>query len=184
MEYLEAQDLKKLFRTIHKSGNKMHLLAALCAFWTGARVSQVLALEGQDIFEADGKFVIKIHALKGGKSRLHPLHIDTDPAFDLSPLIELAKTRPTSRLFGGLSRSYLNLCLKKYCAKAGIHTDAAHMHIFRHSIAMQIWSATHSLGAITEFLQHKSPQSALQYLSEHNGQVAQGAVDAIQFSEV
>jgi len=181
MEYLNRSELAKLFRVIH-AGNEIHLLACLTAFWTGARVSQVLALEGQDIFEADGKLVIKIHALKGGKSRLHPLHIDANPAFDMSPLIAIAKSRPTAKLFGGMSRSYLNLCLKKYCAAAGIHTDAGHMHQFRHSISMQIWDATHSLGAITEFLQHKSPQSALQYLSEHNGLVAQSAVDVIQLA--
>ena len=57
MEYLNRSELAKLFRVIH-AGNEIHLLACLTAFWTGARVSQVLALEGQDIFEADGKLVI------------------------------------------------------------------------------------------------------------------------------
>jgi integrase len=181
MQYLTKAELSKLFRVM-ATGNQVHLLAALTAFWTGARVSQVLRLQGQDIFESKGKWVIKIHAAKRGDEKLHTLHIDSDPAFDLSPLIELAKRRPTALLFAGLTRQYLNLRLKAYCTEAGIHTDFGHMHVFRHSIAIEIWTATQRLGAITEFLQHKSSGSALCYLAENDGRMAQEAVDSIQFA--
>lgn len=181
MEYLNHDELARLFRVIHEE-NKTHHMACLVAFWTGARVSQVLQLRGQDIFESKGKLVIKIHAAKRGNVRLHTLHVDSDPAFDLSPLIELAKRRPVALLFAGLSRQYLNLCLKTYCAKAGIHTDAGHMHVFRHSIAISIWNATQSLGAISEFLQHRAPSSAFVYLRERDGSLAQEVVDNIQLA--
>ena len=181
MEYLNHDELSRLFRVIHAE-NKTHHMACLVAFWTGARVSQVLRLQGQDIFESKGKIVIKIHAAKRGNARLHALHVDADPAFDLSPLIDLAKRRPNSLLFAGLSRQYLNLRLKSYCAEAGIHTDAGHMHVFRHSIAISIWNATQSLGAISEFLQHRSAGSALVYLKERDGVLAQTAVDGIQLA--
>ena len=178
MHYLETKDLAKLFRVMYRA-NKTHHMAALVGFFTGARVSQVLRLRGEDIFEANGKTVIKIHAAKRGNARLHTLHKDADPAFDMSPLLEIAKQKPLARIFGGLSRQYLNLCLKEYCADAGIHTDFGHMHVFRHSVAMQIWMATQRLGAISEFLQHRSPHTALCYLAENDGQMAQEAVDSI-----
>lgn len=178
MQYLDRPRLAKLFRVMY-SANKTHHLAALTAFWTGARVSQVLRLQGQDIFESNGKIVVKIHAAKRGNERLHTLHVDSDPAFDMSPLIDLAAKRPLARLFGGTSRQYINLCLKRYCAEAGIHTDCGHMHVFRHSIAHEIWQGTQRLGAISEFLQHRSPTSSLCYLAEHEGKLAQEAVDAI-----
>ena len=178
MQYLERADLAKLFRVMYRA-NKTHHMAALVGFFTGARVSQVLRLRGEDIFEANGKTVIKIHAAKRGNARLHTLHRDADPAFDMSPLLEIAKQKPLARIFGGLSRQYLNLCLKEYCADAGIHTDFGHMHVFRHSVAMQIWTATQRLGAISEFLQHRSPHTALCYLAENDGQMAQEAVDNI-----
>jgi integrase len=181
MQYLTTPELAKLFRVMH-AGNKNHHLAALTAFWTGARVSQVLSLEGQDIFEAKGQMVVKIHAAKRGNERLHTLHLDADPAFDMSPLLAIAKMRQRTRLFGGLSRQYLNLCLKEACAEAGLHTDFGHMHVFRHSVAMQIWEGTQRLGAISEFLQHRSPATALCYLAENDGRMAQEAVDAVRFA--
>ena len=181
MQYLTTPELSKLFREMHAQ-NQTHHLLALTAFWTGARVSQVLDLQGQDIFEHNGRVVIKIHAAKRGFERLHNLHVDVDPAFDMSPLIELAKRRPLARLFGGTTRQYINLCLKRYCAAVGIHTDAGHMHCFRHSISVAIWKQTKNLGAITHFLAHRSPASALVYLKENDGLVAQEAVDAIQLA--
>jgi integrase len=183
MQYLTADELGKLFPVI-RAANKTHHLIALVAFWTGARISQVLALKGEDIFEANGRLVIKIGAAKRGYERVKTLHIDENPDFDLSPLIELAKQRPAALLFGGTWPSYFNKCLKeKYCPAAGIHSDFGHSHVFRHSIAIQIWEKTHSLGSITHFLQHRSPTTAFYYLAENDGRKAQEAVDGLQLAE-
>ncbi len=180
MQYLEAKDLAKLFRAAHVQ-NKTHHLAMLVGFFTGARISQVLRLRGEDIFEVNGKTVIKIHAAKRGFERLHNLHFDADPAFDMSPLIAMAKRKPTALLFGGLSRQYLNKCLQeKYCPAAGIHSDFGHSHVFRHSAAMQIWDATQRLGTISYYLHHKSPATATCYLAESDGRLAQAAMDGVQ----
>lgn len=180
MQYLENKDLAKLFRAAYAS-NRQHHLVALTQFFTGARVSQVLRLRGEDIFEANGRIVIKIHAAKRGAELFHTLHLDSDPAFDMSPLIDLAKARSSSRLFGGLTRQYFNRSLKTYCAAAGIHSDFGHSHVFRHSAAMAIWDATQRLGTISHFLQHKSPATACFYLAESDGKLAQAAMDKYQF---
>lgn len=181
MEYLEHKALAKVFRAAHAT-NKIHHLAMLTAFFTGGRISQVLRLRGEDVFEANGRIVIKIHAAKRGDQLLHPIHIDALPEFDMSPLIEMARQRPTARLFGGLTRQYFNLCLKKYCASVGIHSDFGHSHVFRHSAAMTIWDATTRLGAISRFLQHKSPATACIYLAESDGRQAQAAMDNLQLA--
>jgi site-specific recombinase XerD len=102
----------------------------------------------------------------------------------MSPLIEMAKNRPTALLFtdrGLLTRQYFNKALKRYCVAAGIHTDFGHSHVFRHSAAMAIWDATQRLGTISHFLQHKSPATACFYLAESDGKLAQAAMDNYQF---
>ena len=181
MQYLENKDLAKLFRVAF-GANKMHHLAMLTGFFTGARISQILSLKGEDIFEANGKIVVKIHAAKRGAQLLHTLHFDEQPEFDMSPLIAIAKQRPTALLFGGLTRQYFNLRLKAYCVEAGIHSDFGHSHVFRHSAAMAIWDATQRLGTISHFLQHKSPATACFYLAESDGKLAQAAMDNIQLA--
>lgn len=182
MQYLSVSDLGKLFHTMH-AVNKKHHLVALTQFFTGARIDQVLSLRGEDIFEHDGRMVIKIHSRKHGNDGIKHLHRDEDPAFDMFPLVLLKfRKRPGDLLFGGLTRSYFNTVLKKYCIAAGIHSGYGHSHVFRHSAAMAIWDATQRLGTISHFLQHKSPATACFYLSEVDGKAAQSAMDNIEFN--
>jgi integrase len=174
--YLEKQDLAKLLRTIHATNKTHHLISLIC-FFAGARISQTLNVRGEDIFQREGKWVVKIRAAKRGNAVIHPLHFEEDPAFSMLPLIELAALRGTSLLFGSVSRQYYNLCLKGYCAKAGIHTDAGHSHIWRHSIGMQIFQATQQLGAVSQFLGHRSVSAALFYLAVNSQKIGQEAVE-------
>lgn len=177
--YLQNKDLSKIFRVAFAE-NRQHHLAMLTCFWTGARISQVLALRGCDVVEVEGKFRIKVHRAKRGKDVFPELHKDTAPEFDMTPLIELARQRGTNKLFGGLSRQYFDVAIKRYGKAAGVHSDFCHSHVFRHSVAMMIWDSTHRLGAITQFLAHRSESSALQYLQENDGRLAQDAVNSIR----
>ena len=181
MQYLEKNDLAKLFQSMY-AGNKTHHQAALLAFFTGARVSQVLNVRGEDIFEREGKWVIMIRAAKRGNVVTHSLHVDDDPAFDMRPLIALAKTKGQSRIFGGLTRQFFNLRLKQYAQDAGIHSTFAHSHVFRHSAAMVVFDVTKRIGAVSQFLAHRSPSSAFVYLQENDGLMAQEAMDNLQFA--
>ena len=178
MQYLEQSDLSKLFRVMY-AGNKTHHQIALMCFFSGARISQVLRLQGQDIFEHNGKPVVQISAAKRGFDRLHNLHIDDRPEFDMSPIIGIAKMRPLARLYGGTTRQYFNLLLKRACVEAGIHTSFGHSHCWRHSSAMIVWMETKRLGAVSQFLAHRSASSAFAYLQENDGLMAQEAIDNV-----
>ena len=178
MQYLEKSDLSKLFRVM-AAEHPIHHLVALIGFFCGCRVSQTLNIRGEDIFERDGRWVVLIRAAKRGNEVIHALHIEDDAAFDMTPLIELAATKHQSRLFGGLDRHYFNKRLKHYADKAGIHSTFAHSHVFRHSAAMAIFDATQRIGAVSQFLAHRSPSSAFVYLQENDGALAQDAMDSL-----
>jgi integrase len=187
MEYLELNDLSKLIRAIYEAGKTSRAaqtdhLIALLGFTTGARISQILALRGEDITTVDDHIVVKIHARKRGDDDFKDLRLDVDPAFDLLPLVALAQVRGTSLLFGGSRRSNFNARLKDYCEAAGIHSDFGHSHVFRHSAAMAIFDATQRLGAVSQFLQHRSPATATCYLRENDGKRAQAVMNQIAFS--
>jgi integrase len=182
VQYLESKDLSKLFRVM-SAENKTHHLVALTSFFCGSRISQTLAIRGSDVFLREGRWVIKIRAAKRGDIGFKTLHADSQPAFDMTPLVALAKARGTSLIFGGTTRQYFNLCLKKYAKLAGVHSDFAHSHVLRHSAAMVIWDETQRLGAVSKFLQHRSPSSAMAYLQEVDGVTAQAAMDNFKFEE-
>jgi integrase len=136
MHFLPPADLVKVFRAAYASKKptaRRNHLAMLTAFYTGSRISQWLAIRGEDIIQRDGKWVILIQPAKGGKSAIRSLHIDADPALDMSPLIELAQVRKRALLFDSLRRQSFNDALDEYCEAAGVHSSFAHSHMFRHS---------------------------------------------------
>jgi len=177
MEYLQKSQIRNLLK-IALENNPEHHLVALLMYATGTRVSQALKLTGSDIYtdETTGVTKVRIPKAKRGLTRSYEIFKSTNPVLDLTPIIELAKRRGSARLFGGLTRQYLHMVLKKYAELAGLPSDMVHCHIIRHSTATRIWNETHSLGAITGYLCHSSPASAFPYLREHDASIAEDAM--------
>lgn len=184
MQYMTTAETAKVLKVAYKHSStndarkRQHLAMMVMAF-TGTRISQMLALRGEDIIERDGKWVIMLPAAKRGNAVVRNLRIDADPAFDMTPLIELAAVRRDSFLFDSLTRTFFNTLFTKYCIEAGIHSSYGHSHVFRHSAAMAIMAATQRIGAVSQFLGHKSPSSAFVYLQENDGLYAQEAMDSL-----
>ena len=206
MNYLTAQEVAKLLTVAYETNRDHHLAILLAfatgarvgqilggqyherkvvstvrvngknkrVYEKTGQVRTMPGLTGTDVY-AEGK-KIKIHSLKGGDSRFHDILPSSNPIFDMTPLIDLAERRGPNLLFGSLSRQYLDLKFKEYGVKAGIHPDLCHMHALRHGIAIIIFDETGRPGAITSFLQHSSSNSALQYLAENDGRMADEAV--------
>lgn len=185
MHYLEPTDISKVFRVAYRSAtpkSRRQHLAMLTMYFTGTRVSQMLAIRGEDIFERDGRYVIMLRAAKRGDVVTPALHVDDDPAFDMRPLIEISRVKRQSLVFGGLTRQYFNEVLAAYMTEAGLHSMYGHSHVFRSSAAMVIFDKTQRIGAVSQFLAHRSPSSAFCYLREADGIRAQDAMDSVQLA--
>ena len=108
MEYLHETEINTLLRVAYEH-NREHHLALLLMYATGTRVSQALKMRGIDVF-ADPitkEYSVRLPKAKRGHSRTYKIIRSADQIRDLTSLIELAKSRSTSKLFGGLTRSYL-----------------------------------------------------------------------------
>jgi integrase len=190
MEYLDKSELRRLFKVAYDS-NRLHHLALATALFHGLRVSELvgrkaytdkkgklhpdtLGLCGTDI--QDGQ--INIQRLKRSKATVQPIHYDSDPLFDCSPLLEMAKANK-GRLFP-FCRQRADQFIRKYGAEAGIHPSKLHMHSLKHSIAMLVFDATHSLGQVQSYLGHKAASSTMCYLVEADVRKAQAVVAAIK----
>jgi len=108
MEYLHETEINTLLRVAYEH-NREHHLALLLMYATGTRVSQALKMRGIDVFPdpITREYSVRLPKAKRGHSRSYKVVVSADPIRDLTPLIELAKSRSTSKLFGGLTRSYL-----------------------------------------------------------------------------
>src|ERR1022692_389670 len=121
MEYLNRDELRRLFSKAYES-NRRHHLALATGLWHGLRVSELIALQSKDI--ADGQ--VSVSRLKRSNATIQAIHKDDDPLFDCSPLIELAKTTQ-GRIFP-FSRQRVDQFIRKYGRRAGIHPSKLHSH--------------------------------------------------------
>lgn len=180
MEYLQKPEVVALLQTSHAYGNREAHLALLTMYATGARVSQVLALKGCDIIPdpSTGGSRIRIGAAKRGRTRTYRVLVSPNPALDMRDLVDLAKARGTAALFGGLSRHYLHVLIKRWAREAGLHEGMVHCHTIRHSSAMRVYERTQRIGAVSGFLAHSDPAAAYIYVQENDGQLADEAMAA------
>ena len=177
MEYLNRDELVRLFK-VARQHNPLHHVALLVGLLHGLRVSETLAIRGRDI--CDGRVSAK--RLKKSRPTLHSLRIDSDPLFDESPLLELAKANPETELFPW-SRQYMDVLIKRYAALAGIHPAKRHYHVLKHSICVLLWQETHDLNAIQDHVGHRSSSSTLIYLRADAALKAQMTVVGMSFNE-
>jgi site-specific recombinase XerD len=180
MEYLHENEINSLLRVAYDH-NREHHLALLVMYGTGTRVSQALRLKGIDVAPdpQTGGYKVRVPKAKRGKTRSFRVLVSPNPILDMTPLIELAKTRGTSNLFGGLTRHYLHVVIKKYALLAGLHEGMVHCHTVRHSTAMRIYERTQRIGAVTGFLCHSDPAAGYTYVQENDGQIADKAMQQV-----
>jgi len=180
MEYLHETEINALLRVAYEQ-NREHHLALLVMYATGTRVSQALKMRGLDVFSdpVTGVYNVRLPKAKRGHSRSYKIVKSSDPVRDLTPLIELAQTRGSSKLFGGLTRHYLHVVIKKYARLAGLHEEMVHCHTVRHSTAMRIWEKTQRPGAITGYLCHTDTASVYPYLRENDAKFGEDAMAAV-----
>jgi integrase len=101
MEYLHETEINALLKVAFEH-NREHHLVLLLMYATGTRVSQALKMRGLDV-HADPitkEFSLRLPKAKRGHSRSYKIVKSADPIRDLTPLVDLAKARGTSKLFG------------------------------------------------------------------------------------
>lgn len=173
MEYLKRDEIKRVME-VARQHNQMHWQLMLTAFYFGLRVSEVVNILGEDV--QDGQLAVK--RLKGSNKTLQsiPTGEGSTDAFRLDLVERASAVGPRGRLFP-VSRQRVDQFVKRYVRLAGVHRSKAHLHaVGKHSIAMEIWHATHQLGQIKAYLGHKSMSSTMVYLNEDNSLQAVVAV--------
>jgi integrase/recombinase XerD len=169
MQYLTKDELRRVFQTAYDH-NRQHHLLLVAMLWHGLRVSEALNLRGRDIADAQ----LSVRRLKKSRPTIHKLKITSDPLFDESLLIQMAKTNP-GRLFP-ISRQRVDQFLKRYATLAGVHPAKAHSHVLKHSICVMLWEETHDLNAVQDHVGHRAASSTLVYMRHDSAAKAAAAV--------
>jgi len=170
--YLNRDEVRRMMQAAYER-NQTHHQCLLVMFLSGLRVSEAIAIEGKDISDRQ----LFVSRLKNSKETLHTLRVSSDPLFDQSPLIEMAKINK-GRLFD-FSRQRVDQFIKRYAELAGLHPSKAHSHVLKHSICIALWEETHDLNAIQDHVGHAATSSTLVYVRKAAADRAQAAVLAM-----
>ncbi|WP_164984974.1 tyrosine-type recombinase/integrase [Ammoniphilus sp. CFH 90114] len=184
LERLEEEKVERVFLTSNEVttlvGAIEHPLVRLVIvtlFFTGARITECLSLELEDI-DFDQKTIF-IKNGKGKKSRRLPLHPELEKA--LKHYIEGWRVRMDSKkLFltgrsGNLSDVYVNRILKETVDRLGWNKKVT-CHVLRHSFASELVHKNVNIVAVKELLGHSSLKTTSGYAHIMN----QDIEDAIQ----
>jgi len=173
MNYFTKEELRRLFGIAYEN-NRLHHLCMVTMFFSGLRVSEAIAIRGADV--CDGQ--LSVRRLKKSRPTMHDLKCSSDPLFDQTPLIQIAKGNP-GRLFP-FSRQRVDQFVRRYGAMAGLHPAKCHSHAFKHSICMLLWDETHDLNAVQDHVGHKEASSTLVYMRQDSAAKARQVVAGLE----
>lgn len=179
VQYLDEDELARLFSAIDRAGNAMHAAIFHVALNRGLRASEVGMLQfarlrfvppqtpsrqGGDVRNAV-RATLFVHRLKHGLSGEYPL---TDPEVralrawiairgaGAGPIFRSRNNRP-------ISRQRLDELMKLYGAAASIPAPKRHFHCLRHT-AGTLRGEQGDLVEVQDLLGHRDPRSTMIYL--------------------
>jgi type 1 fimbriae regulatory protein FimB len=163
VQYLDEDELARLFAVIQSAGDAMHLAIFQVALHRGLRASEVGMLQFARL--RLGARTLFIERLKNGISGEYLL---TDP--ELRSLRRWIAIRGSaagpifrSRRGGPISRQRLDQLMKLYGAAAAIPSEKRHFHCLRHT-AGTLRGEQGELIEVQDLLGHRDPRSTLIYL--------------------
>jgi len=154
---LERLDQRSLTRALERENIPRNVALITLMLNTGLRISEVAALDIDDLTLGDRSGSLKVRLGKGGKSRTVPLNSDTRKA-----LRDYLNGRTNGPVFlsqrgkgtGRLTASGIRQVIDQYAYLAKL--PELHPHALRHTFARNLLKTGEGLEMVAEILGHKS----------------------------
>lgn len=172
LKYLNRQDKQLLFREIYKDESphrKRNIAIFEVSLYCALRVSEITNLDISDYNPTE--HTLYCHRLKGSNSNTLKI-VDQHVIKALEDYLSerLQENRENTALFisqkgSCISRQRLDALMKFYCQKARyIHPDKWHMHVLKHTRAIDLAEAGCDIDDIKYWLGHKNVANTFIYL--------------------
>lgn len=171
LKYLSQEEKQLLFQEIYKEPNihrKRNIAIFELALYCGLRASEITQMRLDDYDRSS--HVIHCRRLKNSNSntlRIVDLHIIK--ALDDYLLERDQMSASCSALFISqkgtpISRQRLDAIMKHYCSNTNIHPSKWHMHVLRHTRAIELAELQFDVDDIKYWLGHKNVKNTFKYL--------------------
>jgi len=179
---LQKREVDRLVRVAERRGRKRDIAILSLLRHTGLRVSELCALNLDDLTLGERKGAVTVRSGKGQKYRVVPLNADVRRA--LSQYLAVRPRVPDDHLFlsqkggGGLGSQAVEWLVRLYARQAGL--EAVTPHTLRHSFAKQLLEEGVDLVTVSALLGHERLETTAIY-TQPNPRDMERAVEKLEW---
>ena len=185
-DWLDERAQVRYLRAVQRCPSPRDQALALVPFFTGARISEIVALDVDDVARSARKGVLRIYR-KGERVRQVPIHPQLHTALTgwLSERTDWPGANDSPALFlnqrgGRLSVKGTHDIITTIATAAGLEDDEITAHVLRHTFATRLVRGRTDLVIVAELLGH----ARLETTRAYSRPTQQDAIDALELLDV
>lgn len=168
---LNKLDRNKLLREIDRSGNKRDIAIVTTLIMTGIRVSELVALDREDVTISERSGSLTVRAGKGNKERVIPLNVEARRA--IQKYVEERSDSHSAMFISNRQERISVRSVQHLLGQYGVHP-----HQLRHTFITGLVRANEDIAVIQSVSGHSSADMILRY-SQPTEEDKQQAVEGI-----
>ncbi len=153
---LPRSDRNRMFRELERSGNLRSIAIAYLLLYTGLRVSELTAINRNDVHMGERSGNVVVRDGKGGIARTVPL--PSEARYHLRRYLEIREDDDPALFLSNFKKRISDRAVQRIFEKLGIHA-----HMLRHTYGRELVSSGVDIATVAELMGHNDVNVTRRY---------------------